>query len=107
RGNTMVSKAFTRRIEQVEKEIAQLDALLAQEAELWEGSQTAGALDPAGAAALRRTIIVEIEAARAALRLGPIARQSTEANDYNELVSMCDEARTQVRDMEAQLRRAE
>lgn len=107
KGNTTASKAFTRRIEQLQKEVARLDELLAQEAELWESAQAAGALDPAGAATLGRTILVEIEAARTELALGPVTRLATGAIDHSELAAILDNARAQVRDREAQLRRAE
>lgn len=107
KGNTTASKAFTRRIDQLEKEVGTLDRLLAQEAELWEGGQAAGALDPTSAVTLGRTILVEIEAARAELALGPIARQTTDAIAHSELIAIWDDTRAQVRDREAQLRRAE
>ncbi|GJH26981.1 AAA family ATPase [Caballeronia novacaledonica] len=107
KGNTMASKAFTRRIDQLEKEVGRLDELLVQEAELWEGAQAEGALDPAGVATLGRTIVVEIEAARAELALGRISRQGTGAIDLSELTAIWNDVRAQVRDREAQLRRAE
>jgi exonuclease SbcC len=107
KGNTTASRAFTRRIDQFQKEVARLDGLLAQEAELWDGAQAAGALDPAGAATLSRTILVEIQAARAELALGPISRQTTNAISHRELAAIWDDARAKVRDREGQLRRAE
>lgn len=107
RGNTTASKAFTRRIDQLEKEAGRLDELLAQEAELWAGVRAAGGLDPTGAASLARTILVETEAARAELALGPVARQTTGAIGLSELTAAWDDARTQVRDRETHLRRAE
>lgn len=107
KGNTMALNAFTRRIGQLEKEVRRLDELLAQEAELWEGTRAAGALDPTGAATLGRAVLVEIEAARAELALGPIAWQATDANAHSELIAIWDDARAPVRDREAQLRRAE
>ncbi|TCG05870.1 hypothetical protein BZM27_30505 [Paraburkholderia steynii] len=106
RGNTTASKAFTRRIDYLEKEVGRLDELLAQEAELWEGTLAAGALDPTGAAALGRMILVEIDAVRAELALGPMARQTTGAMDHSELATIWSEGQTQVRGREAQLRRA-
>lgn len=106
KGNTTASKAFTRRIDHLEKEVGRLDELLAQEAELWEGTLAAGALDPTGAATLGRTILVEIDAARAELALVPMARQATDAMDHSELTAIWDDAQAQVRDREAQLRRA-
>jgi|GEM_PF-2012041 len=107
KGNTTASKAFTRRIEQLQKEVDRLDELLMQESELWEGVQAAGALDPAGAATLGRAILVEIEAARAELTLGPIERHVTGAIGHSELTLTWDDAQAQVRNREAQLRRAE
>ena len=107
KGNTTASKAFTRRIDQLEKEAGRLDELLAQEAELWAGARAAGALDPTGAASLGRTIFVEIEAARAELALGPVARQASGAIDLSELTAAWDDARAQVRERETNLRRAE
>ncbi|KAK48602.1 hypothetical protein BG58_30700 [Caballeronia jiangsuensis] len=107
KGNTTASKAFTRRIDQLEKEVDRFDELLTQEAELWEGAQAEGALDPARAAILGQTILVGIEAARAELALGPITRQATAAIDFSELTAIWNDTRAQVRDREAQLRRAE
>jgi len=107
KGNTMAFKAFTRRIDQIEREVGRLDELLAQEAELWKGGNVSGALDPASAATLGRTILAEIAAARAELALPPILRNSTDAIDHNELDALWGGARSQIRDREAQLRRAE
>ena len=107
KGNTTASKAFTRRIDRLEKEVGRLDALLAQEAELWEGTHAAGALDPTGAATLGRTILVEVEAALAELELTPMAQQATDALAHSDFIAIWDDARSQVRDREAQLRRAE
>jgi len=107
KGNTTASKAFTRRVDQLQKEVVRLDELLSQEAELWDGAQAAGALDPAGVATLGRTILVEIEAARAELALEPITRQTTEAIDHSEVAAIWDNAWAQVRDREARLRRAD
>lgn len=105
KGNTTTLKAFTRRIEQLEREVARLEELLAQEAELWEGGLATGALDPSSAATFDRTIFVEIEAARAELALPPILGNSTDAIAHNELNALRDDARSQIRDRETQLRR--
>lgn len=107
KGNTTASKAFTRRIDQLEKEVVRLDELLAQEAELWEGAQAQGALDSAGAATLGRSLLFEIEAARTEIALGPTTRQATATIDLGELTAIWNEARGLVRNREAQLRRAE
>ncbi|UPG83892.1 AAA family ATPase [Luteibacter aegosomatis] len=106
KGNTTASKAFSRRIDQLEKEVVRLDELLAQEAELWEGAQAQGALDSTGTATLGRSLLLEIEAARTEIAL-PLTRQATAPIDLGELTAIWNEARAQVRNREAQLRRAE
>ncbi|BDU21580.1 AAA family ATPase [Dyella sp. GSA-30] len=107
KGNTIASRAFSRRIDQLEKEVDRLDELLAQEAELWKGAQAQGALDPVSTATLGRSLLIEIEAARTEFTLGPIFQQATAAIELGELTAIWNDARAQVRNREAQLRRAE
>lgn len=107
RGNTTASKAFTRRIDQLQKEVGRLDELLAQEAELWHGAQAAGALDSAGAEALGRMILAEIEAARVELTLPTVTTLSSGAINQSILAPIWNEARADARSKEAQVQRAE
>lgn len=60
-GQTLPARAFTKRISQRQRDVADLTDLLSQEAELWSGAQVSGALDDGGAITLSAQIVTALE----------------------------------------------
>lgn len=62
-GQTLPARAFTKRIDQLQRDVADLSDALAQEEELWSGAQASGALDDGDAAKVTREIATALNAA--------------------------------------------
>ena len=62
-GTTLPAKAFAKRIAELERDTADLRALLELEAETWSGAQASGALDDGEASAMSGEIIAAVDKA--------------------------------------------
>lgn len=76
-GNTSVARTYSRRIDELEREVNSLSELLAQEATLFSETQVSGAIDDHNAGAEARRIIEQLNAGYFS---PPKATSSSEAN---------------------------
>lgn len=105
-GSNAAARAFNKRIEQLDREEADLRSLLDQEDALWQASQQAGALDDAQSSDLAQTILSVLDRAWRCLAAADVSVSPPAGIDSSVLQKEIERTQERARQRELELNRS-